>query len=83
LLGTGLGGSGTGTVLKGTGVVGGTGTGTGVVGGTGTGTALGTTLGTGLGLSALGTGLGGLANQAGITDARNLINQYGTQAGSN
>jgi hypothetical protein len=85
--GTGLlTGTGTGT---GTGVVGGTGTGTGVVGGTGTGlgtglgTALGTSLGTGLGLSALGTGLGGLANQAGITDARNLINTYGTQAGTN
>jgi hypothetical protein len=47
------------------------------------GSALGTTLGQGLGLSALGTGLGGLANQAGISDARNLINQYGTQAGTN
>jgi hypothetical protein len=51
--------------------------------GTGAGTALGTTLGQGLTLSALGTGLGGIANQQGITDARNLINQYGTQAGSN
>lgn len=47
------------------------------------GSALGTTLGQGLGLSALGTGLGGLANQAGISEARNLINQYGTQAGTN
>lgn len=46
------------------------------------GSALGTSLGTGLGLSALGSGLGAAANQAGITDARNLINQYGTQAGS-
>jgi len=51
--------------------------------GTGAGTALGTTLGQGLTLSALGTGLGGIANQAGISDARNLINQYGTQAGTN
>jgi len=84
--GTGLlTGTGTGT---GTGVVGGTGTGTGVVGGTGVGTglgtglgtALGTSLGTGLGLSALGNVAGGIANQAGITDARNLINQYGGQA---
>ena len=87
LLGTGLGGSGTGTVIggTGTGVVGGTGTGTGVVGGTGTGvgSVLGTTLGTGLGLSALGTGLGAYANQQGIADARNLINQYGSLAGSN
>ena len=87
LLGTGLGGSGTGTVIggTGTGVVGGTGTGTGVVGGTGTGvgSVLGTGLGTGLGLSALGTGLGAVANQQGITDARNLINQYGGAAGSN
>jgi len=87
LLGTGLGGSGTGTVIggTGTGVVGGTGTG--VVGGTGTGTGvgsvLGTGLGTGLGLSALGTGLGAYANQQGIADARNLINQYGSLAGSN
>jgi hypothetical protein len=89
--GTGVvGGTGTGVVGgTGTGVVGGTGTGTGVVGGTGTGlgtglgTALGTSLGTGLGLSALGTGLGAYANQQGITDARNLINQYGGVAGSN
>jgi hypothetical protein len=44
------------------------------------GSALGTTLGQGLGLSALGSGLGAAANQAGISDARNLINQYGTQA---
>jgi len=50
--------------------------------GTGLGSALGTSLGTGLGLSALGSGLGAVANQAGITDARNLINQYGAQAGT-
>tara|TARA_R110002126_G_scaffold30559_1_gene99688 strand:+ start:1411 stop:3309 length:1899 start_codon:yes stop_codon:yes gene_type:complete len=48
--------------------------------GTGAGSALGTSLATGLGLSALGSGLGAVANQAGISDARNLINQYGTQA---
>jgi ElaB/YqjD/DUF883 family membrane-anchored ribosome-binding protein len=34
-------------------------------------------------LSALGNVAGGIANQAGITDARNLINQYGSQAGAN
>lgn len=44
------------------------------------GSALGTTLGTGLGLSALGSGLGAFANQQGISDARDLINQYGTRA---
>ena len=83
LLGTGTGvgstglntGVGTATSLGGN-VLGGTGTNVGNV----AGSALGTSLATGLGLSALGTGLGGLANQAGITDARNLINQYGTQA---
>jgi len=37
-------------------------------------------LGTGLAASALGTGLGAVANQQGISDARNLINQYGGQA---
>ena len=95
LLGTGTGvgstglntGVGTATTLGGN-VLGGTGTNVGNVAGTalgtalgtGAGTALGTTLGQGLTLSALGTGLGGLANQAGISDARNLINQYGTQA---
>jgi hypothetical protein len=47
------------------------------------GSALGTTLGQGLSLSALGSGLGAAANQAGITEAKNLINQYGTQAGTN
>jgi CCR4-NOT transcription complex subunit 1 len=51
--------------------------------GTGAGSALGTSLATGLGLSALGSGLGAAANQQGISDARNLINQYGGQAGSN
>lgn len=70
--GTGIVGGGTGTGLTGTGV------GTGV--GTGLGTALGTSLGTGLGLSALGSGLGAVANQAGISEARDLINQYGTRA---
>lgn len=83
-VGTGLGtgvGAGLGTGL-GTGLGGlATGLGTGLA--TGTGTALGTSLGTGLGLSALGTGLGAMANQQGISDARNLINQYGSQAGSN
>ena len=95
LLGTGTGvgstglntGVGTATTLGGN-VLGGTGTNVGNVAntalgtalGTGAGTALGTTLGQGLTLSALGTGLGGIANQAGISDARNLINQYGTQA---
>jgi hypothetical protein len=85
LLGTGT-GTGTGTgVVTGTGTGPGTGTGTGVVTGTGTGigSVLGTGLGTGLGLSALGTGLGAYANQQGIADARNLINQYGSLAGSN
>jgi hypothetical protein len=83
-LGTGLGagvGTGVGAGL-GTGLGGlATGVGTGL--GTGVGSALGTSLATGLGLSALGTGLGGLANQQGISDARNLINQYGGTAGSN
>jgi hypothetical protein len=37
---------------------------------------------TGLALNAAGTVLGNVANQQGITDARNLINQYGTQAGT-
>ena len=44
--------------------------------------ALGTTLGTGLAASALGNVLGATANQSGISDARDLINQYGTQAGT-
>ena len=85
---TGLGGTnlGTGALTTGVGSGGGlggvVGGGTGNLitgGGTGTnlGSALGTTLGQGLGLSALGTGLGALANQSGISDARNLINQYG------
>jgi hypothetical protein len=88
-LGTGIGagtgaglGAGVGTGL-GTGLGTGVGTGVGAGVGTGLGTALGTSLGTGLGLSALGTGLGAYANQQGITDARNLINQYGGAAGSN
>lgn len=51
--------------------------------GAGAGSALGTSLATGLGLSALGNVAGAVANQQGITDARNLINQYGSQAGSN
>jgi hypothetical protein len=49
----------------------------------GAGSALGTTLGQGLGLSALGTGLGAIANQSGISNARDLINQYGTKAEGN
>jgi len=73
--GVGSGGGLGGVVGGGTGNLIGGGTG-GVVGGTGLGTGL-TSLGTGLGLSALGTGLGALANQSGISDARNLINQYG------
>jgi hypothetical protein len=77
----GLGGSGT---LLGTGAGLATGAGAGLAAGAGAGlgSALGTSLGTGLGLSALGSGLGAVANQAGITDARNLINQYGAQAGT-
>jgi hypothetical protein len=47
------------------------------------GSALGTSLGTGLGLSALGNILGSAANQSGISNARDLINQYGTQAQGN
>jgi len=42
--------------------------------------ALGTTLGQGLALNALGSGLGAVANQSGISNARDLINQYGTKA---
>lgn len=41
------------------------------------GSALGTTLGTGLGLSALGNLAGTAANTSAISDARNLINQFG------
>jgi len=37
-------------------------------------------LGAGLAASAIGNVAGGVANQAGISDARNLINQYGGQA---
>jgi hypothetical protein len=48
--------------------------------GAGAGSALGTSLGTGLGLSALGSVLGSAANQSGISNARDLINQYGTKA---
>lgn len=59
------------------------GTGVGSALGTGAGSALGTSLATGLGLSALGNVLGTAANQSGISDARNLINQYGTQAQGN
>jgi hypothetical protein len=77
--GVGSGGGLGGVVGGGTGLL--TGGGTGVVGG-GTGTGL---LSTGAGLlaSGLGSTLGSIANQSGITDARNLISQYGTQAGSN
>ena len=65
----------------------GTGLGTGVGAGlgglaTGAGTALGTNLATGLGLNALGNVAGTIANQQGIAEARDLINQYGTRAGT-
>jgi hypothetical protein len=45
--------------------------------GAGAGSALGTTLGQGLALNAIGSGLGAVANQSGISNARDLINQYG------
>jgi hypothetical protein len=48
--------------------------------GAGAGSALGTSLATGLGLNALGNVLGSVANQSGISNARDLINQYGTKA---
>ena len=48
--------------------------------GAGAGSALGTSLATGLGLNALGGVLGAAANQSGISNARDLINQYGTKA---
>lgn len=78
-LGTGVGGSLLGSTLGSTlgGVAGST---LGSTLGSGAGSALGTSLATGLGLSALGSGLGAAANQAGISNARDLINQYGTQA---
>jgi hypothetical protein len=80
-VGSGL-GAGLGSTLAGldTGVGAGLGAGLASGVGSGVGSALGTSLATGLGLSALGTGLGAVANQSGISDARNLINQYGTQA---
>ena len=56
------------------------GTAAGTAAGSGVGSALGTTLGQGLALNALGTGLGAIANQSGISNARDLINTYGTQA---
>jgi hypothetical protein len=43
--------------------------------GSGAGSALGTTLGQGLALNALGTGLGAIANQSGISNARDAITQ--------
>lgn len=49
--------------------------------GAGAGSLLST--GAGLGLSALGGVLGAAANQSGISNARDLINQYGTQAQGN
>lgn len=78
-LGTGAGGSLLGSTLGSTlgGVAGST---LGSTLGSGVGSALGTSLATGLGLSALGSGLGAAANQSGISNARDLINQYGTQA---
>jgi hypothetical protein len=48
--------------------------------GAGAGSALGTTLGQGLALNALGSGLGAVANQTGISNARDLISQYGNTA---
>jgi len=79
----GLGG-GLGSTLAGldTGVGAGLGAAAGGAAAGGLGSALGTSLGTGLGLSALGTGLGALANQSGISNARDLINQYGARAQS-
>jgi hypothetical protein len=95
---TGLGGTtlGTGALTTGVGsgggtggVVGGgtgnmTGGGTGGVTGGGTGGIGGTNLGLGTGLTAaaLSNLLGGMSNASAISDARNLINQYGTQAGT-
>lgn len=78
-------GSGVGSTLAGldTGV--GSALGSGVASGlaSGAGSALGTSLATGLGLSALGNVLGTAANQSGISNARDLINQYGAQAQGN
>jgi len=81
LLGTGIGGSGTPSLFtaptpeisKGT---------LGTLGVAPSPTSLSTLLplGAGLAASAIGNVAGGVANQQGITDARNLINQYGTQA---
>jgi hypothetical protein len=47
---------------------------------TGLGSALGTSLASGLGLNALGNVAGSVASQQGISQARDLINQYGEQA---
>ena len=48
--------------------------------GAGAASALGTTLGQGLALNALGTGLGAIANQSGISNARDAITQGGANA---
>ena len=84
-LATGVGAGALGSTLGGlsTGVGSALGAGAGSALGSGAGSALGTSLATGLGLSALGNVLGTAANQSGISDARSLINQYGTQAQGN
>ena len=84
-LATGVGAGALGSTLGGlsTGVGSALGAGAGSALGAGAGSALGTSLATGLGLSALGNVLGTAANQSGISDARSLINQYGTQAQGN
>lgn len=65
----------TGTALGALGNAGGS-----LLGGAAAGSALGTTLGQGLALNALGSGLGAVANQSGISNARDLISQYGNTA---
>ena len=88
-LATGVGAGALGSTLGGlsTGVGSGLGSAAGSAAGTalgsGAGSALGTSLATGLGLSALGNVLGTAANQSGISNARDLINQYGAQAQGN
>jgi len=79
-LGTTLAGASTlplGTTL---GALGAAGAGSSLLGGAAAGSALGTTLGQGLALNALGTGLGAIANQAGISNARDAIVQGGATA---
>jgi hypothetical protein len=62
------------------GALGAAGAGSSLLGGAAAGSALGTTLGQGLALNALGSGLGAVANQSGISNARDLISQYGNTA---